>query len=165
MLDFFWILCTIMFRPTALSNYSLISGEIYSFKQLIMSENTPELKDYPIVPYKLSQDTDKHLQVFFYCKNELFVSINYAIKHSFLHMFHLWNYSIFQNVQKNFSLFAIIFYKYTRFNKKNLLHEVINTSFTIETDARPGSDDVARFSSRLPENETRSASWTARSQH
>jgi len=48
--------------PTALSNFSLISGEIYSFKQLIMSENTPELRDYPIVPYKLSQDTDKHLQ-------------------------------------------------------------------------------------------------------
>merc|ERR1712168_98892 len=48
--------------PTALSNYSLISGEIISFKQTIMNENTPELKDYPIVPYKLSQDTDKHLQ-------------------------------------------------------------------------------------------------------
>uniref|UniRef100_F6ZH38 Mediator of RNA polymerase II transcription subunit 8 n=1 Tax=Ciona intestinalis TaxID=7719 RepID=F6ZH38_CIOIN len=47
--------------PTVLDNFALLSGQISSLLAAMKSEKMPALRNYPIVPVRLSPDPDPHL--------------------------------------------------------------------------------------------------------
>nr|CAB3263747.1 mediator of RNA polymerase II transcription subunit 8 [Phallusia mammillata] len=47
--------------PSVLDNFALLSGQISSLLTAMKSDKTPPLRNYPVVPLKLSQDEDPHL--------------------------------------------------------------------------------------------------------
>ena len=60
---FFLIIFLQFFRPKVLDNFALLSGQITSLMADLRSEKTPLLRNYPLVPLKLTQDSDPHLLV------------------------------------------------------------------------------------------------------
>ena len=58
----------ILFRPSALDNFALISGQLNSLGKVLKNERSPHLRNHLLLPLALRPDRDAELEVKLRCK-------------------------------------------------------------------------------------------------
>lgn len=58
----------IIFRPSALDNFALISGQLNSLGKVLKNERSPHLRNHLLLPLALRPDRDAELEVKLRCK-------------------------------------------------------------------------------------------------